>query len=50
MSIKPIRIKSGNRMRGHGYDEKAKPLTNPTLLPKKKTTPEKTGINIIPNK
>jgi len=44
--MRPIRFKSGSIMKGVGYDKRLKPPKDPTLVPKKKTTPEKTGINI----
>ena len=45
--MKTIRIKRGEIYKGVGYDKRFTPPKElPTLLPKKKTTPEKTGINV----
>lgn len=47
-----IRFKRGTTLKGAGFNgKKVKPAKDPTLLPKKKITPEGAGgINIIPGR
>lgn len=40
---KPIIIKSGNKVRGPGYDQKVIPEANPSPFPKKVYDPKKSG-------
>jgi hypothetical protein len=48
--MKAIKLKSGKKMTGPGFNGQKVPTFKDPTTPEKKTTTKKTGINVVPFK